>query len=82
MAKTLKDRIENLEQKHRIIAGNVIDAIWVVDAETLKFEYVSPSIETISGYTPDEIMNLKVEEIQFQEETVQINPELKKKLNR
>ncbi len=62
MSKTLKDRIEELEQKHRAIAENLIDAIWVVDAETLKFEYVTPSIEQISGYSPDEFMNLTIME--------------------
>ncbi len=62
MSKILKNRIEKLEQKHRAIAENVIDAIWVVNTETLKFEYVTPSIERISGYTPDEFINLTIME--------------------
>ena len=47
MSKRLKDKIEKLEQKHRVIADNLLDAIWIVDAETLKFEYITPSIEKI-----------------------------------
>lgn len=57
MAKKLKDRIEELEKKQRSIAGNLIDAIWVVDAKTLTYDYVSPSIEKISGLTVDEYIN-------------------------
>ena len=62
MPKMLKDRIEELEQKHRVIAENLIDAIWVLDAGTLKYEYITPSIEKISGYSPDEYMNLTIED--------------------
>ncbi len=60
MPKTLKAQIEELEQKHRVIAENLIDAIWVVDAQTLKYEYISPSKERIGGYTQDEFMDLTI----------------------
>jgi len=32
------------------------DVIWTLDAETLMFVYVSPSVERLRGYTPEEIM--------------------------
>jgi hypothetical protein len=38
MSKRLKDKIEELEQKHRVIADNLLDAIWIINAETLKFD--------------------------------------------
>jgi len=44
----LKRAIVDLEQKHRLIADSLLDAIWVVDADTLKFEYITDSIENIS----------------------------------
>jgi PAS domain-containing protein len=50
MSKRLKDKIEQLEEKHRVIADNLIDAIWTLDVETQKFDYITPSIERISGY--------------------------------
>jgi len=62
MDKKLKGKIEQLEERHSFIANNLIDAIWVVDAETMKFEYVTPSIEKISGYTPEEYMGLTVQD--------------------
>jgi PAS domain S-box-containing protein len=62
MSKKLKTKIEELEEKHRIIADNLIDAIWSLDVETLKFDYITPSIEKISGYTADEYMNFTIQE--------------------
>jgi PAS domain S-box-containing protein len=54
MSENLKKKIEKLEEKHRLIADNLLDAIFVLDAATLKFDYVTPSIEKLSGYSPDE----------------------------
>jgi PAS domain S-box-containing protein len=62
MSKSFKEKIEQLEEKHRVIADNLIDAIWSLDVETLKFDYITPSIEKISGYTADEYMNFTIQE--------------------
>ena len=62
MSNSLKDKIKQLEIKHRIIADNLIDAIWSLDVETLKIDYITPSIERISGYTADEYMNFTLQE--------------------
>lgn len=50
------------ERKYRLLAENVSDTIWVVDLETLTFDYISPSIENHRGFTPDEAMALSLEE--------------------
>ena len=63
MNKKLKNRIEELEQNNRFLSDNLLDAIWVVDAETLKYEYITPSIERISGYTADEYLNVTVRDM-------------------
>lgn len=62
MSKSLRKQIEQLEEKHRLIANNMIDAIFSLDAETLKFEYITPSIEKISGYTADEYINFTIQD--------------------
>jgi len=36
--------LESSEKKHRLIAENSNDIIWVLDAETLTFTYISPAI--------------------------------------
>ena len=62
MSNSLRTKIEQLERKHRLIADNMIDAIFSLDVETLKFEYISPSIKKISGYTADEYLNFTIQE--------------------
>ena len=36
--------------------------MFIVDAQTLQFEFITPSIEKISGYTADEYLRLTVKE--------------------
>ena len=60
MSEKLKTKIEKLEGKHRLIADNLLDAIWVIDVATLRFEYITPSIEKISGYRADEFKNFTI----------------------
>ena len=60
MSKKLKEKIEALEKKHRLVADNLLDAIWVIDVETLQYDYITPSIEKISGYAVDEYMNFTI----------------------
>jgi PAS domain S-box-containing protein len=62
MSKGLTVNIKNLEKKYRIVTDNLLDAIWVVDAETLKFEYITPSIEKISGYTAEEYRQFTIKD--------------------
>ncbi len=47
------------EEKYRLLAENVTDVIWTTDTD-LNITYVSPSIEKITGYSPDEIMNTPI----------------------
>ncbi len=62
MSNKLKERIEDLEKKQRLVEDNQLECVYVVDAETLKFEYITPSIEKLSGYSADEYINFTVGE--------------------
>jgi len=55
--------LRDSEERFRLLAENVVDNIWILDPEDLRFIYVSPSVEVIAGYTPDEMMGLKLEQI-------------------
>ena len=44
------------EERYRFLADNVADVLWVYDLQTQRFTYVSPSIEKLRGYTPEEVM--------------------------
>lgn len=68
----LKNKIETLEKKYRLISDNLRDVIWVVDAQTRQYEYITPSIEKMTGYTPEEYMNATIEKFILPEHTKKI----------
>lgn len=52
-------RAENL---YRMLADNVSDVIWTTDLD-LHFNYVSPSVDRLLGYTSDEILKISISKI-------------------
>ena len=48
-------------EQYRNVTENIDDVVWVLDAETLRLLYVSPSVLKQRGYTPAEIMALPIE---------------------
>ncbi len=60
MSNKLKERIEELEEKQCLAEANQLECVYVADAEKLKFEHISPSIESLSGYSADQYINFTV----------------------
>lgn len=50
------------EKHYRILAENLKDVVWILDTETVRFRYVSPSVLQLRGYTAEEVMNAPFEE--------------------
>jgi PAS domain S-box-containing protein len=40
----------------------LVDTIWVVDAKSLSYEYITESVEALSGYSADEFMTMSLRE--------------------
>ncbi len=51
-----KELLRESEAKYRFLANNTSDVIWVVNLEAKRWEYVSPSIKKLCGYSVEEIM--------------------------
>jgi PAS domain S-box-containing protein len=51
------------EAKYRLLAENTADVIWIFDTTTMRFTYVSPSVERLRGYTPDEVLSQSLDEV-------------------
>jgi PAS domain S-box-containing protein len=59
--KSEKD-LQQSELKYRLLAESIQDVIWTMDME-LRFNYVSPAIERLQGWTPAEYLQHKLEEL-------------------
>jgi PAS domain S-box-containing protein len=53
--------VRESEARYRLLADNVTDMLWVTD-ECFGFSYVSPAVERILGYTPEEFLLLAPED--------------------
>ncbi len=51
------------EARYRFIAENTGDVIWVMDLETQRFRYISPTVFQLRGYTASEVMQQSLEEV-------------------
>lgn len=50
------DRLAESEALHRLLTENSGDVIWMFDLHGMRLEYVSPSVERLRGYTPEEVL--------------------------
>jgi len=49
--------LQESEARYRLVSDNIVDVIWTTDLD-LHVTWVSPSIERVTGYTPDEVKRL------------------------
>jgi PAS domain S-box-containing protein len=68
------------EQRYRLLAENISDAIWVFDLQRMRFEYFSPSIIALRGYTAEEAIAQSLEEQVMPESLEQIMKIMEKEL--
>jgi PAS domain S-box-containing protein len=52
----LEETLRKNEEKYRILAENMTDAVWVIDAHTFRFTYASPSAKAAIQYSDEEII--------------------------
>ncbi|MDP2875184.1 MAG: ABC transporter substrate-binding protein [Holophaga sp.] len=44
------------EEKYRSLTESMKDVVWTLDAQTLRFVFVSPSVYELRGFTPEEVI--------------------------
>ncbi len=59
--KAIQEELENNEIKYRLLADNSRDVIWTMNLEG-KFTYVSPSVQQLRGYAPEEVLKQSISE--------------------
>jgi PAS domain S-box-containing protein len=51
------------EEKYRLISENTGDVIWLMDLDSQRFTYISPSVYKLRGYTAEEVLDQSLEDI-------------------
>jgi len=64
---TAVNKAIELETIHDVLSRDLADAVWSVDVQTLKFEYISESIRSISGYSAEEYIGQSVQKTMSQD---------------
>ena len=57
--KMMEETLRKSEEQYRLLAENSNDVIWTMELPSCKTVYVSPSVERLLGYTPEEFLNMK-----------------------
>ena len=55
------------ESKYRVLTEKMKDVVWILDPETMRFLYVSPSCFRLIGYFPQELVGQPIEMVLFPE---------------
>ena len=63
-----EEALRESEEHFRLLTEGMKDVVWVLDVETRRFTYVSPSVFQLRGYTAEEILAQPLEEAWAPEE--------------
>lgn len=64
------------EAHYRSLTETMKDVVWILDAATLRFLYVSPSVQALRGFTPEEIMATTLDAALTQESAATIRAQI------
>ncbi|MRS04155.1 PAS domain S-box protein, partial [bacterium] len=55
--KVAEEKLIKSEEKYRLLTENMKDVIWTLDTQTLRFTYISPSVESLRGFSVEEVLS-------------------------
>jgi len=59
--KRAEEALAEKERHYRLLTENIKDVVWILDADTMRFRYVSPSVYGLRRYTAEEVMSVPVD---------------------
>lgn len=58
-----REELAQSESRYRLLAENARDTVWLLDVASQRLVYISPAVEHLVGYTPDELRQMSIEEM-------------------
>ena len=55
--------LQEAQKNYRLIADHTHDVIWLYDLAQERFSYISPSVQKLRGYLPEEILGQKISQV-------------------
>ncbi len=78
----IEEKVAENDQKYRTLAENTsLSTVWVLDAKTLRFIYISPSVEELRGYSHSELIGESAEKLLSPESWVQTTEIIQKAID-
>jgi PAS domain S-box-containing protein len=71
---------EASEEKYRMLTESMKDVVWTLDAEIMRYTYISPSVQKLRGFSPDEIIAQPIYSAYTQEEAFRLHSLMKQRL--
>jgi len=68
-------KLKESEQRYKYLAENIADVVWILDVNTMKIKYVSPSVFKLRGYTQEEVMQQTFDQV-VEPESIKLIQEL------
>jgi len=70
------------ERLYRLLADNVSDIIWIINLKNLALTYISPAVQAILGYSPEQAMALGTPKMLTPNSLARANQIMKEEINR
>jgi len=62
-SRAAEEALRASEARYRLLAEHMADVVWVLDTNTGRFTYVSPSVERLRGYTVEEVLAQRMDQV-------------------